>query len=159
MLAIYGCAMFGGVVWLYSFSVARQIFNFQVPRSIAYLIGTILVMFFAELLDRLIKSRRGFAPIGDVTWKRFQQQPRKNMKMVAIGGIFIAAIFTLIVWSLPEQTISGNQKLERYAFFLGNSNYIYGVGWLFMGMGMFYHLIFLTGTRLLGISKGKDNGR
>ena len=81
------------------------------------------------------------------------------MKMVAIGGIFIAAIFTLIVWSLPEQTISGNQKLERYAFFLGNSNYIYGVGWLFMGMGMFYHLIFLTGTRLLGISKGKDNGR
>jgi hypothetical protein len=153
MLAIYGCAMFGGLVWLYGFSVVRQIFSLQVPRSIAYLIGTVLVMIFAELLDRLIKSRRGFAPIGDVTWKRFQQQPRDTMIMTLAGGIVGFIAFFLAVWNLPEQTIPGNEKLERNAFFLGNSAYIYGVGWLFMGMGMFFHLIFLTGMRLLGVPR------
>ena len=158
MLAIYGCAMFGSLVWLYAFSVARQIFNLQLSRSVAYLIGTVLAMVLAELLDRLIKSRRGFAPIGDVTWKRFQQQPRENMKMVALGGMCLAVPFILIVLNLREQTIPSNQALERYAFFLGNSNYIYGVGWLFMCMGMSYHLTFLTGMRLLRILRNKDNG-
>lgn len=153
MLAIYGCALFGGLVWLYGFSVARQIFSLQVSRSIAYLIGTVLVMIFAELLDRLIKSRRGFAPIGDVTWKRFQQQPRDTMRMTLAGGIVYFIAFFLVVWNLPEQTIPSNEKLERYAFFLGNSSYIYGVGWLFMGMAMMYHLTFLTGLRLLGFSR------
>jgi hypothetical protein len=158
MLAIYGCAMFGGLVWLYGFSVARQFFSFQVPRSVAYLIGTVLVMVVSELLDRLVKSRRGFAPIGDVTWKRFQQQPRDTMLLVAGGGVVFFIAFVLIVWNLPEQTIAGNYALERNAFFLGNSNYIYGVGWLLMGMGMLFHLTFLTGMRLFKVSKGKDNG-
>jgi hypothetical protein len=153
MLAIYGCAMFGGLVWLYGFSVIRQIFTLQVPRSIAYLIGTVLVMIFAELLDRLIKSRRGLAPIGDVTLRRFQQQPRATMRMTVAGGIVFFIAFFLVVWNLPEQTIPGNEKLERYALFLGNSGHIYGVGWLFMGIGMFFHLMFLTGMRLLGVSR------
>jgi hypothetical protein len=153
MLAIYGCAMFGGLVWLYGFSVIRQIFTLQVPRSIAYLIGTVLVMIFAELLDRLIKSRRGLAPIGDVTLRRFQQQPRATMRMTVAGGIVFFIAFFLVVWNLPEQTIPGNEKLERYALFLGNSGHIYGVGWLFMGIGMFFHLMYLTGMRLLGVSR------
>ncbi len=153
MLAIYGCALFGGVVWLYGFSVARQIFSLLVPRSIAYLVGTVLVMIFAELLDRLIKSKRGFAPIGDVTWKRFQQLPTDTMKMTFAGGIVLFIAFFLVVWKLPEQTIPGNEKLELYALFLGNSGYIYGIGWLFMGVGMLFHLTFLTGLRLLGFSR------
>jgi hypothetical protein len=124
-----------------------------VPRSIAYLIGTVLVMIFAELLDRLIKSRRGLAPIGDVTLRRFQQQPRATMRMTVAGGIVFFIAFFLVVWNLPEQTIPGNEKLERYALFLGNSGHIYGVGWLFMGIGMFFHLMFLTGMRLLGVSR------
>lgn len=153
MLAIYGCALFGGLVWLYGFSVARQIFSLHVSRSIAYLIGTVLVMIFAELLDRLIKSRRGFAPIGDVTWKRFRQQPRDTMQLGAGVGVVYFIAFVFVIWNLPELTILGNEKLERYALFLGNSGYIYGVGWLFLGMAMFFHLTFLTGLRLLGFSR------
>lgn len=158
LTAIYGCAMFGGLVWLYAFSIARQVFGFQVSRSIAYLIGTVFVMAIAELLDRLVETRRGYAPIREVTWKRFQQSPRDTMKLAAIVGIVFSIAFVLAVWNLPEQTIPGDQRLERYAFFLGNADYIYGIGWLFMGMGGFFHLSFLTGMRLLGLSRGKNNG-
>lgn len=157
-LAIYGCAMFGSLVWLFVFSVTRQLFGFQLPRSVAYLIGTVLVMVFAELIDRFIKSRRGIAPIADVIWKRFQQQTRDTMRLAAGFGIIAAIAFTLIVWKLPERTIPDNYSLERNAFFVGNSRYIYGVGWAFTGMGMFFHICFITTLRLLGFSRGKDNG-
>lgn len=157
LLAIYGCAMFGALVWLFIFSYARDHFGFQVPRSVAYLIGTVLVMIFTEMIDRLIKSRRGIAPIMDVTEKRFKQQPRDNMKFVAGLGIVSAIAFALIMWKLPEHTISGNYALERKAFFVGNSGYIYGLGWVFCGMGMFFHLSFLTILRLVGFLKGNDS--